>query len=205
MLAASVEKGHGLIPALEKVPELLPPQVLAMLKVGATLGDFRRVLPACRHLLHDGTSQTRALINYQIAFGLVLNPMMLYLLPVIFTKILPLANIIAHGLAIAPGSLNARLPALYPLLLLAQMALLLDDTGEFRWRLINGAHGARGFFSALEGWQAALDAKAFQLEQAAAQALSTSLVLINAVTVTLIATGVFQIISQLSNAPFRYK
>ncbi|MGD0413351.1 MAG: hypothetical protein ABSC18_16795, partial [Verrucomicrobiota bacterium] len=82
LLAAELEKGRGLIPALEKVPDLLPPQVLAMLKVGASLGDFRRVLPACRQLLHDGTSQTRALINYQVAFGLILNPIIVLLLPV---------------------------------------------------------------------------------------------------------------------------
>ena len=89
LLAAYLEKGHGLIPALEKVPELLPPQVLAMLKVGENLGDFSRVLPACRLLLHDGTSQTRALINYQVAFGLVLNPMMICLLPILFTMFFP--------------------------------------------------------------------------------------------------------------------
>jgi hypothetical protein len=310
LLAAYLEQGRGLIPALEKVPELLPPQVLAMLKVGAALGDFRRVLPACRLLLQDGTSQSRALINYQVAFGLVLNPMMLFLPPfisTISTKILPMAYNVAHGLAVAPGGVNGRLPALYPLLLLAQMALLLacygsavflfggtrvvswleagvrplrdwgdwlflrvpwrrkrlqrdfsamlgllldagvpeepalnfaafstanrvfirraekaaarlrsgtklteavqllDDTGEFRWRLANGARGARGFFSALEGWQSSLDAKAFQLEQAAAQALSTSVILINAVTVALIAAGVFQFLNRLSNVPFPHQ
>jgi hypothetical protein len=86
---------------------------------------------------------------------------------------------------------------------LIQAVQLLDDTGEFRWRLANGAHGARGFFAALEGWQASLDARAFQLEQAAAQTFTTSLVLINAVTVALVASGVFQFISQLSQAPFR--
>ena len=306
LLAAYLEQGRGLIPALEKVPELLPPQVLAMLKVGAELGDLRRVLPACRLLLRDGLSQTRALINYQVAFGLVLNPLMLFLLPVIFTTVFPVMKDIATGLSFAPGA-SAGLPALYPVLFFAQMALLLacygsavflfggmrfaswlqtwvrplrdwsdalflrvpwrrkrlqrdfsamlallldagvpeekalrlaavstangvfirraekaaealrdgaaltqavqllDDTGEFRWRLLNGAHGARGFFAALEGWQASLDARAFQLEQAAAQSISTSLILLNAVTVALIAAAVFQFISRLSSAPFHYK
>ena len=307
LLAAYLEKGYSLVPALEKVPELLPPQVLAMLKVGATLGDFRRVLPACRHLLHDGTSQTRALINYQVAFGLVLNPMMLILLPIMSTRIFPVFSDVAAGLKIEPGGLYETLRPLFPFLFLAQTALLLacygsavflfggtrfvswlqagapvlrnwgdwlflrvpwrrkrlqrdfsamlgllldagvpedralslaafstanrlfvrraeqaaerlrqgaklaeavqrlDDTGEFRWRLANGAHGAGGFYSALEGWQASLDAQAFQLEQAAAHALSTSLVLINAVTVALIAAGVFQFISHLTQTPFQYK
>jgi hypothetical protein len=309
LLAAHLERGHGLIPALEKVPELLPPQVLAMLKVGASLGDFSRVLPACRLLLRDGTSQTRALINYQVAFGLILNPLMLVLLPMIFAVVLPVFKDVAigMGLQIEPDSVYNRLPVMIPILFLVQMALLLgcyafavfvlggtrfvswlqagmgplrdwgdwlflrvpwrrkrlqrdfsamlallldagvpkeralrlaafstanhifmqraeqaaerlrlgatlteavqllDDTGEFRWRLINGAHGPRGFFYALQGWQASLDAKAFQLEQAAAHALSTSLVLINAVTVALVAAGVFQFIGHLGISPLRGK
>ncbi len=305
LLAAHLEKGHGLIPALEKVPELLPPQVLAMLKVGESLGDFSRVVPACRLLLRDGTSQTRALINYQVAFGLVLNPLMLFLLPIIFAVTLPVFKDVATGLKIEPGGVYHSLQVLMPILFVVQMALLLgcyafavfvlggtrfvswlqagisplrdwgdwlflrvpwrrkrlqrdfsamlallldagvpeeealrlaafstanhifmqraeqaaerlrqgarltdavqllDDTGEFRWRLINGAHGPRGFFYALQGWQASLDAKAFQLEQAAAHALSTSLVLINAVTVALVATGVFQFIGHLGISPLR--
>ena len=307
LLAAYLEKGYGLIPALEEVPELLPPQVLAMLKVGETLGDFSRVLPACRHLLHDGTSQTRALINYQVAFGLVLNPMMLVLLPIMAAYILPVFTNIAGTLKTEPSGVSFTLQPWFSFLFLVQMALLLacyggavfmfggtrfvswlqagvpalrdwgdwlflrlpwrrkrlqrdfsamlgllldagvpeeralrlaafstanrifirraeqaaerlrqgaklteavhrlDDTGEFRWRLANGAHGARGFFSALAGWQASLDARAFQLEQAAAHAISTGLVLLNAVTVALVATAVFQFISHFSNAPFKYK
>ena len=309
LLAAHLERGHGLIPALEKVPELLPPQVLAMLKVGSSLGDFSRVLPACRLLLRDGTSQTRALINYQVAFGLILNPLILFLLPMIFAVVLPVFKDVAigNGLKIEPGGVYHSLPVLMPILFLVQMALLLgcyafavfvlggtrfvswlqagigplrdwgdwlflrvpwrrkrlqrdfsamlallldagvpeekalrlaafstanhifmqraekaaerlrqgarlteavqvlDDTGEFRWRLINGAHGPRGFFCALQGWQASLDAKAFQLEQAAAHALSTSLVLINAVTVALVAMGVFQFIGHLGISPLRGK
>lgn len=97
LLAAYLEQGHGLVPALEKVPALLPPQVLAMLKVGQNLGDFSRVLPACRLLLQDGTSQTRALINYQVAFGLVLNPMLIGLLPMLFTRVFPVFNDVAAG------------------------------------------------------------------------------------------------------------
>ncbi len=307
LLAAYLEKGHGLVPALEKVPDLLPPQVLAMLKVGETLGDFSRVLPACRHLLHDGTSQTRALINYQVAFGLVLNPLMMFMMPVMFPVVFSVFNDLAYSMKMEPAGVYETLKALFPFLFVIQMALLLgcygsalflfggtrfvswleagvrplrdwgdwlflrvpwrrkrlqrdfsamlallldagvpeekalslaafstanrifirraekaaeslrqgaklteavqqlDDSGEFRWRLLNGAHGARGFFSALEGWQASLDARAFQLEQAAAQALSTGLVLINAATVALIATGVFQFISHLSSLPFQYK
>jgi hypothetical protein len=307
LLAAYLEKGYGLVPALEQVPDLLPPQVLAMLKVGQTLGDFSRILPACRLLLHDGTSQTRALINYEVAFGLVLNPMMLVLLPVWSAYFFPVFSNVAATLKTEPAGVHDTLQTWFPFLFLAQMALLLacygsavflfggtrfvswlqagvrplknwgdwlflrvpwrrkrlqrdfsamlgllldagvpeeralnlaafstanrifmrraeqaaerlrqgaalteavqrlDDTGEFRWRLANGAHGTRGFFSALAGWQASLDAKAFQLEQAAAHALSTSIVLLNAVTVALVAAGVFQFISHLTQTPFQFK
>jgi hypothetical protein len=82
---------------------------------------------------------------------------------------------------------------------------LLDDTGEFRWRLLNGAHGTRGFFFALDGWRASLDARAFQLEQAAAQTLSTSLVLLNAATIALVAAAVYQFIGHLGISPLKYK
>lgn len=298
LLAAYLEKGYTLIPALEKVPGLLPPQVLAMLKVGDSLGDFRRVLPACRHLLHDGTSQTRALINYQVAFGLIVNPLMLFLLPVMAFKILPVFQDI--GAQLRTGGLHNKLLPLFPYLMAGQIVLVLgcficaifllggtrfaswleegvlplslfadwiflhvpwrrkrlqrdfsamlgllldagipeeqiltmaaastanrvfmrhaenavkrlrqgtkfalavqslDDTGEFGWRLANGAHGSRGFFSALQGWHASLNAKAYQQEQAAGQIISTSLVLINAVTVVVIAMGIYQFIGFLS-------
>ena len=125
LLAAYLRRAAASIPALEQVPELLPPQVLAMLKVGATLGDFRRVLPACRQLLHDGTSQSRALINYQVAFGLVLNPLMLFLLPVMFTSVFPAMRDISSSLKIAPGGVYVALPSLLPFLFLVQMVLLL--------------------------------------------------------------------------------
>ena len=73
----------------------------------------------------------------------------------------------------------------------------LDDSGELRWRLENAARGQRGFGAALSGWIEALDAKAFQQEQAAAQFLTTGLVLFNGVMVGLFAVGVFQILTTL--------
>jgi len=307
LLAAYLEKGHGLIPALETISELLPAQVLAMLRVGEETGDFSRVLPASRLLLHDGTSQTRALINYQVAFGLVLNPLMILLLPIVFTTVFPVFKDIAASRNLETGNFYGALQPWFPLLLSVQLILvlacygfavlmlggprfvswvqagvrplrdwgdslclrvpwrrkrlqrdfsamlallldagvpeekaltlaafstangvfirraekaaeqlrqgarlteavqLLDDTGEFRWRLLNGAHGSRGFFFALDGWRASLDARAFQLEQTAAQTLSTSLVLLNAATVALVATAVYQFIGHLGISPMKYK
>jgi type II secretory pathway component PulF len=59
----------------------------------------------------------------------------------------------------------------------------LDDAGELRWRLTNAAYGKSGFQAALAGWHEHLDARAFQLEQGAAQVLSTALVLYNGILV----------------------
>ena len=73
----------------------------------------------------------------------------------------------------------------------------MDDVGEFRWRLANAVFGRGGFTAALNGWQEALDAKAFQQEQTAAQLASTSLVLLNGVLVALLAVGVFQMLVNL--------
>jgi type II secretory pathway component PulF len=69
----------------------------------------------------------------------------------------------------------------------------LDDTGQFRWRLANAVRGQQdGFRTALAGWHEALDAKAFQEEQAVAHAVTTALVLCNGLMVCLVAVAVFQ-------------
>ena len=74
---------------------------------------------------------------------------------------------------------------------LTEAIRFIDDDGEFRWRLENARHDQRGFDRALNGWHEYLDAKAFQLEQAAAQTISTSIVLAHGVIVGLFAIGVF--------------
>ena len=56
---------------------------------------------------------------------------------------------------------------------LTEAVQAIDDTGEFRWRLTNAAYGRGGFMAALSGWHEALDAKAYQLEQAASQVITT--------------------------------
>lgn len=70
----------------------------------------------------------------------------------------------------------------------------LDDAGEFRWRLRNATQPNRGFLAALLGWHEALEAKAFQQEQAASQIVTTSFVFLNALMVGLMALGMFRIL-----------
>ncbi len=83
---------------------------------------------------------------------------------------------------------------------------LLDDSRELRWRLDTAAQSVRSgeafvgpaaspagphsdFQTALAGWIAALDAKAFQAEQTAAHVMSAAFVLANGALVALVCTG----------------
>lgn len=82
---------------------------------------------------------------------------------------------------------------------LPEALLVLHDVGELRWRITNALHAGGGFGRALAGWQEALDAKAFQLEQAAAQVFTTLLVLVNGGIVACIVIGMFIPLIELVN------
>lgn len=83
---------------------------------------------------------------------------------------------------------------------LTQALSALDDSGELQWRLANALRGPGGFVRALAGWHEALDAKAFQLEQTAAQLATTSFVLLNGLIVGSIVIGMFLVLIQLINS-----
>ena len=76
----------------------------------------------------------------------------------------------------------------------------MDDSGEFRWRLRNAAASQSGFLRALHGWHESLDARAFQLEQAATHILTTALVIWSGVFVGSITVAVFMIFTSLINS-----
>ena len=296
LLAAHLETGCSFVDALEKTPRLFPPQLLAMLKVGESIGDLKKVLPACRKLLRDGISQSRAAINYQVVFAFVLNPMVLLAVPFLAVKIMPVFGEIFSGFGMKFSSLATTAIKLSPYIFAGQMLIVLalyffailflggprlsswlqagvfplgdwivlrlpwrrkrlqrdfsamlallldaevpeeravlfaaastanrvfvkraekiaaqlragvklteaiqtlDDTGEFRWRLENAAHFSSNFFRALKGWHESLDAKAFQLEQSAAQTITTALVLVNAFSVCFVCAAIFQCLAQI--------
>ena len=75
----------------------------------------------------------------------------------------------------------------------------LDSSQELQWRLSNALRRGTGFVRALTGWHEALDAKAFQLEQTAAQLTTTLLVIINGVIVASILIAVFLILISIIN------
>lgn len=83
---------------------------------------------------------------------------------------------------------------------LTEAVQAMDDHGEFRWRLTNAAHSRSGFLSALAGWHDALNAKAFQQQQAAAHTISTALLLFNGAFVAAIVITVFAFLISIINA-----
>jgi type II secretory pathway component PulF len=74
-----------------------------------------------------------------------------------------------------------------------------DDSGEFHWRMSNAAHGRGGFLPALRGWHQALDAKAFQQEEATAHLVTSGVAILNGALVVIIATAMFGILIAVLN------
>jgi type II secretory pathway component PulF len=298
LLAAYLESGLRLSQALEKVPRLLPPQINAMLKTGEEIGDVFKVLPACRQLLRDGSSETRGAMNYLVIVFLVLTPLVPAIFRVLATFVFPKVLAILNEMEVTPPAFTAyvisranvfasimsaaallvylagivylggprltgwlqsnllpicdwlafRLPwrrkrmlrdfaAMLGILLDANVpeeravtmaaesaansifklraqrvvAALragvklpdavrgLDNTEDFRWRLTNASLSPNGFRAALGGWLEALDAKAFQQQQAAAHVITTALVLLNGTLVGVLVVGTFQALIAIVN------
>jgi type IV pilus assembly protein PilC len=76
---------------------------------------------------------------------------------------------------------------------------VLDNSKELSWRLTNALRRGSGFLCALAGWHDALDAKAFQLEQAAAQIATALLVLLNGLIVGSIVVAIFLALINILN------
>src|SRR5881396_2717633 len=67
------------------------------------------------------------------------------------------------------------------------------------WRLTNASHSSKGFRAALNGWLEALDARAFQQQQAAAQLVTTAVVLLNGTLVGALVVGTFEALISIVN------
>jgi type IV pilus assembly protein PilC len=89
LLSAHLETGLRFTEALEKVPRFLPPQLIAMFAVGEQIGDIRKVLPACRKALSDGSSRTTSAVNYLVIVLLMLNPVCGLVWPFLTIVIVP--------------------------------------------------------------------------------------------------------------------
>lgn len=119
LLAAWIEQNLTLGDALAKVPKFLPPQITTMLIAGQRVGDLSKVLPACRQLLKDAVSQTRAAISYLVIITLVLTPMGIWILGIMRLIVLP------KFIEIFQGSLGDGAP------LPARLIYLSDHYGAF--------------------------------------------------------------------------
>jgi type II secretory pathway component PulF len=294
LFVAWLEKGLRLPEALAKVPRLLPPQIVAMLRAGERIGDLRKILPACRQLLADAVSETRSALNYLVVITFIISPATMFIFSVLAITVFPKLNEVAYGLGMdhsggihwliqhatlfvgtqilfqlgmwtaaliyvigpqahawLPGYdqvswrlpwrrkrmqrdfsimlatlLDAGMPEPEAITLaadctanrcfqdraaiavnnlgqgrsLTEAVQAMDDHGELRWRLTNAAHSRSGFLTALAGWHDALNAKAFQQQQAAAHAISTALLLFNGAFVAAIVITVFAFLISIINA-----
>ncbi len=291
-----------LVEALRRVPGLIEPRIVSLLAVGRELGDFKKIMPACRSVLGEATDKARTAQNHFVIIALLVMPFSLVVLPMLAIYIVPkfksimadmsdetnvqiwpvfdwLAENIAlmgvvHGLvllvlwmfvlAYLAGSrlkiffaqfmpkASARLELALPwrrkrvqrdfsvclsLLLdaglpepralelsaestgnqiiqnrattacndlakgvpLPEALKRIDDTGEFQWRLTTASRAGQGFLISLRAWHDALDARAAQQEQAAAQMATTGLVFYNGTIVGLLMFGVFQFLINILN------
>jgi type II secretory pathway component PulF len=97
VLAAYIERGLRLGQALEEVPSFLPPQVNAMLRAGETLGNLRKVLPACREVLRAAPDTVRTTTNYMVGILLVFAPIAIWLISLLAVFIIPKFKDVAAG------------------------------------------------------------------------------------------------------------
>jgi len=295
-LGDHLKHGQTLSQALEQVPYLLPPRLVAMLKTGERIGDVRKVLPACHNLLSDGVSQVRGALNYLVLMAFVITPMTIAIPIVLRIRVMPSYRQIFQGMYenyqlppvtrlmfasdwimtliqlvilfslwgallfyaggprirerfsaflgkhewISPWNwrrlqrdfsamlavlLNSGVPEVEAVRIagestadramrsradevcrtlekgtpLPEALRAMDKSGELPWRITNALRHGKGFPQALTGWHEALDAKAFQLEQSAAQVTTSALVLVNGVIVAFIVIGVFAALIRLIN------
>jgi type II secretory pathway component PulF len=293
LMAARVEGGARLGEALEKEPRFLPPQINAILRAGEKLGDLKKVLPACREVLHIASDTVRTTMHYMMAILLLFAPVAIWMICVVSVLVIPRFKEVAAGANVqlwplttfvfgntfwlvayeavlfcvlvgvtaiyigGPGFVRwfqyRRVPVVdwitwhvpwkqKKLLrtFSAMLAVLLDggvpeaeairlagdctaneicrrrvrrvtaalergiklddavgefdDSGEFHWRLTNAIHARGGFLQALRGWHEALDARAFQQEEAATHVATSGLVILNGVVVGLVVTAMFGVL-----------
>jgi len=83
-VAAYLRKGMSLGTSLESEPRFLPREVVAMLKVGESIGNLTKVLPACRRVMEQAASKSQTAVNSSVIILLVwpVAPFILWILSV---------------------------------------------------------------------------------------------------------------------------
>ena len=298
VLAAYIENGLSFAEALECVPRLFQPQILAILAAGHKLGDLKKVLPAGREILRDRPESVRSAMHYLILAVLVFSPAFIIVTLLTTTFVVPKFREVAAGMGITLwpetqfvfGTTTWMIAASITVTFLIALAVLsyvggprltrwiklgsmpiqdwlawripwkqkrllrtfsamlsvlldggvpeteavslagactaneicrlrsqrileelakgvklddalrhFDDSGDFHWRMTNAARARGGFLDALRGWHQALDAKAFQQEEATAHLVTSGVVVFNGALVALIATAMFGVLIAILN------
>jgi type II secretory pathway component PulF len=106
LLAAYIERGKKLGEALDLVPGFLPPQLVALLKVGLKLGDVPRVIPAGRRLMADATSKTQGGEGYLLVIQSFLLPVLPVALAMLTVFVVPKFVEIARDMGVQPTGLS---------------------------------------------------------------------------------------------------
>jgi len=97
LATAYLQEGHSLATALER-SRLLPRPMVAMLAAGQTLGDMRKVLPACRLQFRDATSGLNGALNYLFVLVAGLAPVLAFLSLFVSVVVAPKLNEIFYGM-----------------------------------------------------------------------------------------------------------
>lgn len=105
-LAAYLEQGIPLMAALERVPRLLPPAMLAMLRAGAESGDLRRVLPCCRALVREQAFNQQSWVHELVTLGVVYLPMQFWWVALVRVVVWPKFEEILKDMAGENGTLQ---------------------------------------------------------------------------------------------------
>jgi type II secretory pathway component PulF len=152
-LAARLREGVRLGKALDDVPELVPPQTAALVRVGEEIGDLRKVLPACRGLLRDADSQTRNGFNYLAITSLVIMPTMpalILLLNIdVFPKFIDIANTYGQPapavtlLVMRMGFWVAAAQLLLAIFLMCCIAFYMHGPRNYGWLRVDGLKAPR--------------------------------------------------------------
>ena len=143
IVAAHIEGGARLGQALEQHPAFLPPQVNAMLQAGEKLGDFKKVLPACREVLRVAPDTVRTTMHYMVAILLMFAPIAIWLISLLSIFVVPKFKDVAGGAGAPVWPLTIFVFDVTPylvgfeivlfLLLASAAAIYLGGPGFVRW------------------------------------------------------------------------
>ncbi len=77
LIATFLESGCNLLEAIRRAPQVLPPRIMALLRIGSELGELSRILPAAQSMLNDGSAAARKAKDYFVTLAFIITPAVL--------------------------------------------------------------------------------------------------------------------------------